>query len=149
MNRTGLAVALGIALVVGLVFGFYPELDLRLERLFSGYTVYGLGFGLRIDPAMMAVRDATIWFMTAVAVLTVVALAIKIVLPRTRLLVPGRAIVFLLATLALGPGLFTNVLVKDHWGRPRPIDVTAFGGADQFVPWWDPRGTCPKNCSFV
>ena len=55
----------------------------------------------------------------------------------------------MIATLALAPGLLANVILKDHWGRPRPIEVVEFGGDDHFVPWWDPRGTCPKNCSFV
>src|SRR5438128_10741760 len=55
----------------------------------------------------------------------------------------------MIATLALGPGLTTNVLLKDQWGRPRPIDVTVFGGEEHFRAWWDPRGDCPKNCSFV
>ena len=26
--------------------------------------------------------------------------------------------------------------------------VTQFNGPDQFVPWWDPRGACGRNCSF-
>ena len=33
MNRTGLFVALSLALVIGLVFGIYPELDLKLAAL--------------------------------------------------------------------------------------------------------------------
>jgi membrane-associated PAP2 superfamily phosphatase len=72
-----------------------------------------------------------------------------LILPRMRLLLPGRAILFLVATMALGPGLLVNVALKDHWGRPRPIDVTQFGGSEHFVPWWDPRGDCPSNCAFV
>jgi lipid A 4'-phosphatase len=52
-------------------------------------------------------------------------------------------------TLAIGPGLVTNLLFKDHWGRARPIDVTEFGGSYPFTPWWDPRGPCPNNCSFI
>jgi membrane-associated phospholipid phosphatase len=64
-------------------------------------------------------------------------------------LISGRAVVFLVTTLALGPGLLTNVILKDHWGRPRPIDVTQFDGDQHFVAWWDPRGDCPGNCSFV
>ena len=24
-----------------------------------------------------------------------------------------------------------------------------FAGTERFVPWWDPRGGCDKNCSFV
>jgi lipid A 4'-phosphatase len=27
--------------------------------------------------------------------------------------------------------------------------VQEFYGPDQFVAWWDPRGACEKNCSFV
>src|SRR5262249_29886797 len=39
--------------------------------------------------------------------------------------------------------------LKDYWPRSRPIDVPEFNGSERFVPWWDPRGVCPKNCSFV
>jgi membrane-associated PAP2 superfamily phosphatase len=65
------------------------------------------------------------------------------------MLIEARAALFLIATLALGPGVLTNVILKDHWGRPRPIDVQQFGGDYRFVPWWDPRGDCPNNCSFI
>jgi lipid A 4'-phosphatase len=64
-------------------------------------------------------------------------------------LIPGRAAVFLIVTLALGPGLVANIVLKEHWGRPRPIDVMQFGGAEHFVAWWNPYGDCAKNCSFV
>jgi lipid A 4'-phosphatase len=52
-------------------------------------------------------------------------------------------------SLALGPGLLVNVGLKNHWGRPRPGSIAQFGGDEQFVPWWEPDGGCPKNCSFV
>jgi lipid A 4'-phosphatase len=97
----------------------------------------------------MLARDFGLWAGVAVVVPVLAALALKLLLPRRRLLISGRAIVFLVTTLALGPGLLTNVILKDHWGRPRPIDVTQFGGDQHFVAWWDPRGDCPGNCSFV
>ena len=34
MNRTGLFIALALALVIGLTFWIYPELDLKLAALF-------------------------------------------------------------------------------------------------------------------
>ena len=34
MNRTGLFIALGLSLVVGILFGLYPELDLKLAAMF-------------------------------------------------------------------------------------------------------------------
>jgi membrane-associated phospholipid phosphatase len=62
---------------------------------------------------------------------------------------PGRAMVLMISTLALGPGLIVNVILKDNWGRPRPQFLTEFGGPAPLLPWWDPRGKCDKNCSFV
>lgn len=60
-----------------------------------------------------------------------------------------RALLFLVVTLVAGPGLVVNWLFKDHWGRPRPRDVEAFGGALDFVPALVPGGACERNCSFV
>jgi membrane-associated phospholipid phosphatase len=42
-----------------------------------------------------------------------------------------------------------NGILKDHWHRPRPVQVTEFGGDEAYVDWWNPRGTCEHNCSFV
>ncbi len=35
---------------------------------------------------------------------------------------------FLALAMLLGPGLVINTALKDHWGRPRPRNVTEFGG---------------------
>ena len=94
-------------------------------------------------------RDLFTYGIAALAAPAFIALAIKLVLPRRRMLIPARAALFLIATLALGPGLVTNVILKDNWGRPRPPEVTQFNGPEQFRPWWDPRGPCERNCSFV
>lgn len=34
----------------------------------------------------------------------------------------------IILTLGLGPGLLVNVILKDHFGRPRPRQTTEFGG---------------------
>jgi lipid A 4'-phosphatase len=149
MNRTGLAVTLAIAAVVGVVFGVYPELDLRVSRPFFDIILNNNSFGLRIDPTVMTLRNSSLWLVTALVAPAGAALTLKIMLPHRRMLLPARSVIFLLLTLALAPGMVANVVLKEHWGRPRPIDVTALGGADKFVAWWDPRGQCPVNCSFV
>jgi lipid A 4'-phosphatase len=149
MSRTGLIIALTIATITGLAFGFYPQLDLMISTPFHAMTSGGNNFAPRIYPPLMLARDAGLWVGTLLVVPAVAALLIKLILPRRKMMVSGRAVVFLIATLALAPGLLVNVLLKDHWGRPRPIDVTQFGGTDHFVAWWDPRGNCPNNCAFV
>ncbi|HEY6024444.1 MAG TPA: phosphatase PAP2 family protein [Pseudolabrys sp.] len=150
MNRTGLLIALAIAAVAGLTFGLYPERDLRVARYFYVFEDSGHNtFAFRIYPPVMWARDIGLWIGTVLVAPAVASLVIKLILPRRKLMMSGRAIVFLMATMALAPGLLVNVLLKDHWGRPRPIDVTQFGGGEHFVAWWDPRGDCRANCAFV
>jgi lipid A 4'-phosphatase len=149
MGRTGLIVALATAAVVGLVFALFPQLDLRISRHFYEFALGTNTFAWRMSPPVIFARNIGLWLGTLLVAPFVAALSVKLILPRRRLLLSGRAIVFLVATLALGPGLLVNVALKDHWGRPRPIDVTQFGGNEHFVPWWDPRGDCPSNCAFV
>ena len=149
MNRTGLIVALALAVVVGVAFGLYPQLDLMISAPFNAMVHDGNNFALRVYAPMARARDVGLWIGTVLVAPAVIALVLKLILPRRKLLLSGRAILFLITTMALGPGLLVNVVLKDHWGRPRPIDVTQFGGTQHFVAWWDPRGDCPSNCSFV
>src|SRR5437762_256624 len=147
MDRNGLIVALVVAVLVGVTFGLYPELDLKVSALFFDAGRWNMPFFAA--PTWDFLRNAALWLIALLAAPAGLALAVKLIRPRTRLLLPGRAVVFLLATLALGPGLLTNVILKDYWGRARPLDVVQFGGKEAFVPWWDWRSDCYKNCSFV
>lgn len=54
-----------------------------------------------------------------------------------------------LATFLAGPGLLVNVVLKEHWGRPRPISTDIFGGDLPFVPAGQWSDACASNCSFV
>lgn len=147
MNRTGLTIALVIAVVVGLLFGFFPRLDIGISRLF--YTPHAGLFVVNAQPWVMDSRAVARWLITLLIAPACLALIGKLIMPKRRMLVGSRAALFLVLTLALGPGVLTNVILKDHWGRARPIDITELGGAYHFTAWWDPRGDCPNNCSFV
>ena len=146
MNRNGLFIALALTLVVGLLFGIYPELDLKLAALF--YDPATTSFPLKRDAVAVIARDGAMWIAWGLALPAIAALVIKLFRPDKPLLISGRAIIFLLVTLTLSAGVFTNLTFKSYWGRPRPVVVTEFNGDMQFVPWWDPRGGCGRNCSF-
>ena len=153
MNRPGLMIALAIGAVTGVAFGWFPQLDLKLSGLFFDPETrqFTLLHQVRFEhlswPAHL--RDWSMWLVAALAVPAGAALAAKCFFPTTRMRVGGRAIVFLLATIALGPGVLVNAVLKEHWDRPRPIAVREFNGPEHFVAWWDPRGACRHNCSFV
>lgn len=44
------------------------------------------------------------------------------------------AALYVLLVFLVGPGLLVNTVFKDHWGRPRPIQVVELGGQEQYVP---------------
>src|SRR5882672_9550374 len=60
-----------------------------------------------------------------------------------------KALVFIVAATALGPGLIVNTVLKDHWGRARPSQVAEFGGARQYTAAPLPAAQCERNCAFV
>ena len=47
-----------------------------------------------------------------------------------------KAALFFILSLILGPGLITNTLLKDHWGRPRPIQIKEFEGSEEYTKAW-------------
>jgi len=152
MNRTGLVIALAVAAATGLLFGLCPRLDIEISARFFDPVAQGFPAGRATGsgvswPALG--RELAMGVVTALAVPAGVTLLIKLLRPGMRMLIPARAAVLLVTTLLLAPGLLTNVLLKEHWGRPRPIDVREFAGSETFVAWWDPRGSCLHNCSFV
>ncbi len=146
MNRLGLVIALGIGASVGIVFALYPQLDLAIAARF--YDPATRTFLASAD-WVPYVRDAATLLITVIVAPAFLALIGKLIMPKRRMLIPGRAALFLSVTLILGPFLLANIILKDHWARMRPVDIVQFGGAERFTAWWDPSGPCPDNCSFI
>ncbi len=147
MNRTGLAIALAVAALVGVVFGVHPQFDLDVSALF--FDANKRTFAMGGQAWTLYLRDAASALIALLVAPAFVAIVGKLILPRRRMLIGGRAALLLIVTLALGPGILANKIFKEHSGRMRPVDVTQFGGTDCFTPWWDPRGPCTENCSFI
>jgi lipid A 4'-phosphatase len=147
MNRAGLIIAIAIGAATAVVFAARPELDLWIAGLF--YRP-GRGFLLFEDATVKFVRDAGTLLVGILAVQSVWSILVKLVRPERRMAVPARTAVFLAGSLILGPLFTANYLFKENWNRPRPNQLVAFGGhLEPFRPWWDPRGNCEGNCSFV
>src|SRR3954451_13799039 len=110
MNRTGLFIALALWLVIGVVFGLYPELDLKLAALF--FDPDTKSFPLKLNDWTGFARDAAMWVAWAFGLPALVALVIKMSRPDRPLMVSGHAIVFLLVTITLSAGILTNLAFK-------------------------------------
>jgi len=147
MNRTGLVIALAIAIVVGGIFAIDPQLDLDISALFYNPATHKF-LAWETDWVDYA-RNAATLLITLLVAPAFLAVAGKLLMPRRPMLIAGRAALFLIVTLALGPGILANGMLKEHSARMRPEDVVQLGGTERFTPWWDPRGPCTENCSFI
>ena len=133
-------------LVVSLVILVYPGLDVWFTSLFY---LPGSGFPMSRLDAFTALRSITDVLVIGSVVAIIAAVAVKLLRPTRPTPIRPCDIVFLLTTLALGPGLIVNAFFKEFWGRPRPNTVDLFGGDSPFVGIWELSDSCVSNCSFV
>lgn len=56
-----------------------------------------------------------------------------------------KASYFMLFVMIIGPGILANGTFKEHWGRPRPREITEFNGAENFVKVWVKGDTNGKS----
>jgi lipid A 4'-phosphatase len=142
--RNGLLGLVALALATLAVFALWPQIDLDAARLFYGNT----GFIGR-DPFERAIRA----FFNITPFLVLAAFASAYAMRRAGIAIryapTGRQLVFLVATMAVGPGLIVNLGLKDNAHRPRPSQTREFGGRFEFRPWYRFDGECRRNCSFV
>ncbi len=147
MARTVFIALIALALVTGIVFAVAPGLDLAVASVFHEIGVRDSM--PRLYRAIEVARSFEPVVTTLAIAPAIVVVAVKMFWPKRRTVMSGRAALFLILTLVFGPGLLVNAVLKDHWSRPRPGMVIEFGGTMPFKPWWDPRGACQANCSFV
>jgi lipid A 4'-phosphatase len=136
----------GVWLLVGLLFLFVPGIDLAASRLFY---LPGEGFPL-VGWAPLRLVEGTIpWLTKLIVAVVVLGAAWLAVTGRALWRLDRKALVFIVAATALGPGLIANTVLKDHWGRARPHQIEEFGGTRQFTPAPLPASQCQRNCAFV
>jgi membrane-associated phospholipid phosphatase len=131
------------ALTLG-VFAIWPSLDLTVtHNFYDGGGFFGRGSlarlardFFRVTPFVVLTAYAALWLAKRCGVML-------------RWAPSGRAVIFLIATIAIGPGLIVNLGLKDHWRRPRPVQTEEFNGPSPFKPWYETNGACIRNCSFV
>ena len=144
--RISLIILTALTLIVGISFAVWPELDLAGSTFFYGTE------GFREDQPLLKTLRAVLYYLPSgvMGAFLLAWLGAWLGLPLPAALRPrGRSLIFLALGLALGPGLLVNVVLKDNWRRPRPVQVEQFGGPLEFRPWYRTDGGCVKNCSFV
>lgn len=138
--------ALAAVLSLSLYFALLPGVDIAISDLF--YRT-GDGFFLAQEPVLKALRRSSSYVMGLILLAALAGVAMRVLTRSEKRTVCARRCGFLLAGLALGPGLVVNSWLKGSWGRARPVQTDLFGGDAVFSPAWRVANGCEHNCSFV
>lgn len=144
MTPVALLIALA-ALACGL-FLVFPGIDLAVSGWF--YRA-GAGFAGADWLPVRLIEHSIPWITRGIVVLAAVAAVYLLTTRQPLWRLDRKGLVFVVAVIALGPGLVVNTVLKDHWGRARPVQIVEFGGERQFTPAPLPSGQCQHNCAFV
>lgn len=107
------------------------DLDIAVERLFFDAGA-GWHYGGR-QPWRWLYDHGPVPALTA----SYAAFGVVILSFFCRRLKPCRvAALFLVVVMLVGPGLIVNTVLKQNWGRPRPLDLVQFAGEKEFLPVW-------------
>jgi lipid A 4'-phosphatase len=147
VTRNWLLASVAVGVLVGVLFAAFPFWDLEIAGLFFDPTA--AKFPLSIDYPANIIRRIANWIPFLLLAPAVFVLLRKLALPSSKMLMAPSVVVFLVGSFLLGPGLTSNLLLKENWGRPRPNFVQQFAGSETFQPWWHPSSACKRNCSFV
>ncbi|HQS45061.1 MAG: phosphatase PAP2 family protein [Pseudomonadota bacterium] len=139
--------ALVTGAAVAILFTVFPQWDLAITGLF--WDAGSRSFQIAASPLGKMLRSAGNIIPWLFAGPAFAAIILKLLFPKAPMFMSARAALLLALSMALAPGLLVNGVLKEYWGRPRPVHVETFGGKDVFSPWYSTDGTCPGNCSFV
>jgi len=128
------------------LFGLYLTLDSRIDLTVSAlFYDSGRGFVADHSPVLSTARHIGSVLGKILGAAIGVLLIYRLVSRRDAFGVPLRVLVFLLAVQLAGPVILVNGILKEHWGRARPAQITEFNGTKPLVI----ADQCPHNCSFV
>ncbi len=139
-----LIILIVISLFVIVVFAT-TKLDIETVRPF-----YHLGledpWPVREHPIWSLFYQSAPWITASLAVVGAAVFILGVIRERSRRL--RWYGIFILLCVALGPGLIINVVLKDHWGRPRPRQTVEFGGQYKYVQPLIPSSSNTPRKSF-
>lgn len=138
----GDAIALLVLAAIAIAVFAATDADRILARLFFQPDNAEDPFAGRLLPPWRWLHRFVAWPVIVAALGSFAALAASLRSPRWSS--RRRQAVAVLLAFAIGPGLLVNMVLKNHWGRPRPVQIREFGGRMEFRAPLDP-GASPHG----
>ena len=110
-------------------FILYPQVDLYISSLF-----YDDGFYLKGSLYEWFFYKSVPVVVTTLALGSISIFIYNLITKNNFLSIDKKTIIYIILVLSLAPGLIVNSLLKEEWGRARPMDIVEFGSTKTFTP---------------
>ncbi|MEA3523011.1 MAG: phosphatase PAP2 family protein [Campylobacterota bacterium] len=118
-----------VFILSSIIFVLFPEIDIYLSTLFYNESFYlkknelVLFFYYSVKPLLifLALGGIFLWLYNRYKKKDIFHFHAK-------------ELLLVLMTLVIGSGLIVNALLKENWGRARPVHIVEFGGDRTFTP---------------
>ncbi len=127
----GLAIYGGVLALSLALFLLAPGIDTAFSWVF--YNPQS-GFPLASWPPLVMLEGSIRWIAWGIVLVVAIGALWLWLTGKPMWRFDRNALIFIVVATALGPGIIVNTVLKDHWGRARPSQIEAFGGAKRSSP---------------
>jgi len=144
----GTIAAIAVLAGASFLFHHFPQVDIS-----TAHALYlGKGQFLLSNNALSHIIDGPVDLFLKFGFL--IAAVVYLLLCIIKFKIPPelhQKLFFLFITIACAELLIINFILKNHWGRARPVQLAEFNGPlhAHFTPAWDKVHECLSNCSFT
>ena len=133
------AIPIVLLLILTILFRVFPW-DLQLQAIFYSTETGWFAKELSFWTNLYKYGYIPAFVMSSISALALIAGFLNLRLKKLR-----KIALLILLTMAIGPGLFVNLIFKDNWGRTRPRDIVEFGGTMPYYGALEPSSDKGKS----
>lgn len=121
----------------------------QLDLAISNYFFKDGEFYLKNSFLAVVVHYGVHLFVATFLTIITLFLIYTLITKKTILKLNKKALIFILVSFIIAPGIIANLILKENVGRPRPVNCIEFNGDKHFQPPFKITNECKSNCSFV
>jgi len=133
-------------LIISLFFYFFPQWDLKISSFFwqQGEFIYLETPWVDWADGIRKFLNILIW---SIGLLSLLGFGLSFIFKNIKKF--RKIFLYLLLCVLIAPGIMVNLVLKNHWGQPRPVEIQEFSGHLVYQKDWVMSQQCPTNCAFV
>ena len=124
-------------IIFSLIFIFFPQIDIFVAKLFYNPDSF-YSFAFYKTPLEQFLYHSVKPIVIVIILSSLCIYLFNKLMKKHIFNLNTKAMIFIILTVSIAPGLIVNAILKENWGRPRPAQIKELGGTMNFSPAFIP-----------